>query len=77
MRCSVSCIPAVVSCASGNSIRGCIPLRNSNTHFGAISQLFHGSVAALFVFEYVVTNLMLRIKAGETRLGITQGWLYT
>ena len=51
-------------------------LRNSTTHFGAISQLFHWSVAALFVFEYVVANLMLRIKAGETLLGITQGWLY-
>jgi cytochrome b561 len=51
-------------------------LFNSPTGFGAVSKFFHWAVFLLFVYEYVVANMMLRVKQGDTLLGFTQGTLY-
>lgn len=51
-------------------------LLNSPTGFGTASKFLHWAVFLLFTYEYVVANMMLRLKQGDTLLGFTQGTLY-
>lgn len=51
-------------------------LRNSPNGYGAITKFLHWTVFALFIYEYVVANMMLRLKQGDTMVGLTQGTLY-
>lgn len=49
---------------------------NSSTRYGVVTKVFHWTVFLLFLYQYVVANIMLRISQSETFLGFTQGVLY-
>jgi cytochrome b561 len=51
-------------------------LKNSPTHYGAITKLLHWSVFLLFLYQYLGANLMTRVGRGHTLLGLTQGDWY-
>jgi cytochrome b561 len=51
-------------------------LRNSSTHYGAVTKLLHWSVVLLFLHQYLGANLMTRVARDDTLLGLTQGDWY-
>ena len=51
-------------------------LRNLPNGYGAVAKLLHWTVFLLFMYEYVVANMMLRLKQGDTMLGLAQATLY-
>lgn len=53
-----------------------MPLKNTNTRYGAISKLLHWTVFLLFVHQFVGANLMTRIGRNTTVLGVGQDFLY-
>jgi cytochrome b561 len=51
-------------------------LKNSPTHYGAVTRFLHWAVFLLFVYQYVGANLMTRLARDKTLLGLTQGDYY-
>src|SRR4051794_5520680 len=56
--------------------RGAMTLLNTQDGYGALTKLFHWLVVALFAFQFAAANIMLRIDAGGTVLGLTQDTYY-
>jgi len=53
-----------------------MPLSNTSTRYGAITQWFHWAIVLLFVNQYVVAEIMIRWQADAPFWGLTQGMLY-
>ena len=53
-----------------------MPLKNSATHYGAVTRFLHWAVFLLFVHQYLGANLMTRIQGGQTLFGLTQNNYY-
>jgi cytochrome b561 len=51
-------------------------LLNTQDGYGALTKLFHWLIVALFAFQFAAANMMLRIDANETALGLTQATYY-
>ncbi len=51
-------------------------LLNTQDGYGALTKLFHWLVVALFAFQFAAANIMLRIDAGGTALGLSQDTYY-
>ena len=51
-------------------------LLNTQDGYGALTKLFHWLIVALFAFQFAAANIMLRIDANETALGLTQATYY-
>ena len=53
-----------------------MPLRNSVTHYGAVTRFFHWAVFLLFAYQYVGANIMGRIGQGKTLFWMNQDDYY-
>lgn len=51
-------------------------LLNSKHGYGALTKIFHWSIAALFALQYVSAAIMLRTPDGLTTFGVTQASFY-
>ena len=51
-------------------------LLNTQEGYGSLTKLLHWLIVALFAFQFAAANIMLRIDADETALGITQATYY-
>ena len=51
-------------------------LLNSKTGYGALTKIFHWSIAALFALQYVSAAIMRRTSDGLTTFGVTQDNYY-
>jgi cytochrome b561 len=51
-------------------------LLNTQEGYGALTKLCHWLIAALFAFQFAAANIMLRIDANETALGLNQATYY-
>ena len=51
-------------------------LLNSKHGYGALTKIFHWSIAALFALQYVSAAIMLRTSDGLTTFGVTQDSYY-
>jgi cytochrome b561 len=53
-----------------------VGLKNTAIRYGAITRSFHWIILVLFIYQYTVANMMLRIERDQTLLGFTQGTLF-
>ena len=53
-----------------------MPLRNSVTHYGAVTKFLHWAVFLLFAWQYLVGNIMTHIESGKTVFGLNQDFYY-
>ena len=53
-----------------------MPLRNSSTHYGAVTRFLHWAVFLLFVYQFLGANIMTRIAPGGTVFWLTQDDYY-
>jgi len=51
-------------------------LLNTKHGYGALTKFFHWAIVALFAFQYLAANIMLRIGPNETALGLSQAAYY-
>ena len=51
-------------------------LLNTEEGYGALTKLFHWLVVVLFAFQFTAANIMLRIEADQTALGLSQAAYY-
>lgn len=51
-------------------------LKNSATHYGAVTRFLHWTVFVLFFFQYVSANIMTHLARDKTLFGLTQGHYY-
>jgi cytochrome b561 len=49
---------------------------NTQSGYGALTKLLHWLVVVLFAFQFTVANVMLRLDAGATQLGLSQATYY-
>lgn len=52
-------------------------LTNSSSRYGAVAKFFHWVVFLIFVNQYVVGSLMMRLGKGDSFLGVPAGPFYT
>lgn len=51
-------------------------LLNTRDGYGALTKFFHWAIVALFAFQYLAANIMLRTGPNETTLGLNQATYY-
>src|SRR5262249_54256825 len=49
---------------------------NTQSGYGALTKLLHWLVVMLFAFQFAAANIMLRLDAGATQLGLSQAIYY-
>ncbi|MCP5157869.1 MAG: cytochrome b [Gammaproteobacteria bacterium] len=53
-----------------------MPLKNSATHYGAVTRFLHWSVFMLFIWQYLSAAIMTHLAKDQTLLHLTQGDYY-
>jgi cytochrome b561 len=49
---------------------------NTQSGYGTLTKLLHWLVVVLFAFQFTAANVMLRLDAGATQLGLSQATYY-
>jgi len=49
---------------------------NTQSGYGALTKLLHWLIVVLFAFQFTAANIMLRLDAGATQLGLAQATYY-
>jgi cytochrome b561 len=49
---------------------------NAQSGYGTLTKLLHWLVVVLFAFQFAAANIMLRLDAGATQLGLSQATYY-
>jgi len=49
---------------------------NTQSGYGALTKFLHWLVVVLFAFQFTAANVMLRLDAGATQLGLAQATYY-
>ena len=53
-----------------------MPLRNSPTHYGAVTKFFHWAVFLLFAWQYLAGSIMTAMQSGKFVFGLNQDFYY-